>query len=97
MRRFTFRLDTEPGLTLRRVANILHFAHPAIAAILGRRARNAMAGCRLGVKTGKGQREHMSSAVLPITDIAKILRHVRYVPILLQKSKIEQPQKSRES
>src|SRR5207247_4934036 len=28
MRRFTFRLDTEPGLTLRRVANILHFAHP---------------------------------------------------------------------
>src|SRR5215813_7673640 len=25
MRRFTFRLDTEPGLTLRRVANILHF------------------------------------------------------------------------
>src|SRR5882724_8174243 len=41
MRRFTFRLDTEPGLTLRRVANILHFAHPAIAAILGRRARKA--------------------------------------------------------
>src|SRR6478736_5808198 len=37
MRRFTFRLDTEPGLTLRRVANILHFARPAIAAILGRR------------------------------------------------------------
>src|SRR5476651_852015 len=41
MRRFTFRLDTEPGLTHRRVANILHFAHPAIAAILGRRARKA--------------------------------------------------------
>src|SRR5260221_14013500 len=41
MRRFTFRLDTEPGLTLRRVANILHFAHPTIAAILGRRARKA--------------------------------------------------------
>src|SRR5207237_9062986 len=38
LHRFTFRLDTEPGLTLRRVANILHFAHPAIAAILGRRA-----------------------------------------------------------
>src|SRR5258705_12644508 len=41
MRRFTFRLDTEPGLTHRRVANILHFAHPAIAAIPGRRARKA--------------------------------------------------------
>src|SRR5258708_4661162 len=41
MRRFTFRLDTEPGPTLRRVANILHFAHPAIAAILGRRACKA--------------------------------------------------------
>src|SRR6267378_7005093 len=41
MRRFTFRLDTEPGLTLRRVANILHFARPAIAAILGRRACKA--------------------------------------------------------
>jgi hypothetical protein len=41
MRRFTFRLDTEPRLTLRRVANILHFARPAIAAILGRRARKA--------------------------------------------------------
>src|SRR6266480_8026217 len=41
MRRFTFRLDTEPGLTLRRVANILHFACPAIAAILGRPACKA--------------------------------------------------------
>src|SRR6185437_4633941 len=41
MHRFTFRLDTEPGLTLRRVANILHFARPAIAAILGRRACKA--------------------------------------------------------
>jgi hypothetical protein len=30
MHRFTFRLDTEPGLTVRRVANILHFARPAI-------------------------------------------------------------------
>src|SRR6266478_1456879 len=29
MHRFTFRLDTEPGLTVRRVANILHFARPA--------------------------------------------------------------------
>src|SRR6201982_4231432 len=38
MRRFTFRLDTEPSLTVRRVANILHFARPAIPAILGRRA-----------------------------------------------------------
>src|SRR5215467_5749248 len=41
MHRFTFRLDTEPGLTVRRVANILHFARPAIPAILGRRARKA--------------------------------------------------------
>ena len=38
MHRFTFRLDTEPGLTVRRVANILHFARPAIPAILGWRA-----------------------------------------------------------
>src|SRR5262252_5745474 len=36
MHRFTFRLDTEPGLTIRRVANILHFARPAILEILGR-------------------------------------------------------------
>lgn len=41
MRRFTFRLDTEPRLALRRVANILHFARPAISAILGRRACKA--------------------------------------------------------
>src|SRR3974390_1626076 len=41
MRRFTFRLDAEPGLTLRRITNILHFARPAIAAILGRRACKA--------------------------------------------------------
>ena len=32
------------------------------------------------VKTGKAQCEHMFSAVHPITDIAKILRHVRFVP-----------------
>src|SRR5262245_15363046 len=31
-----FRLDTEPALTVRRVANILHFARPAILEILGR-------------------------------------------------------------
>src|SRR5215467_15339041 len=37
MHRFTFRLDAKPGLTVRRVANILHFARPAIPAILGRR------------------------------------------------------------
>src|SRR5262249_14241030 len=36
MHRFTFRLDTKPGLTVRRVANILHFARPAILEILGR-------------------------------------------------------------
>src|SRR4051812_3939041 len=41
MRRFTFRLDTDPGLPLRHVANILHFARPATAAILGRRACKA--------------------------------------------------------
>src|SRR6476661_8538287 len=41
MHRFTFRFDTEPGLTLRRVANILHFARPAIAAILERRVCKA--------------------------------------------------------
>jgi hypothetical protein len=38
------------------------------------------------VKTGKTQHEHMFSAVHPTTDIAKILRHVRFVPIVLQKS-----------
>src|SRR5258705_1013648 len=40
MRRFAFRLDAEPGLAVRRVANILHFdfACPAIHAILGRQA-----------------------------------------------------------
>src|SRR5262249_23129942 len=36
MHRFTFRLDTEPSLTVRRVANILHLARPAILEILGR-------------------------------------------------------------
>jgi hypothetical protein len=35
---------------------------------------------------GKAQCEHMFSAVHPTTDIAKILRHVRFVQILLQKS-----------
>ena len=38
------------------------------------------------VKTGKAPCEQMFSAVHPTTDIAKILRHVRLVPILLQKS-----------
>jgi hypothetical protein len=33
-----------------------------------------------GVKTGKAQGEHMFSAVHPITDFAKILRHFRFVP-----------------
>jgi len=33
------------------------------------------------VKTGKAQREHIFSAVHPTTDIAKMLRHVRFVPI----------------
>jgi hypothetical protein len=42
--------------------------------------------CLRWVKTGKAQCEQMFSAVHPTTDIAKILRHVRFVPILLQKS-----------
>src|SRR5437016_7771775 len=37
------------------------------------------------------------SAFLPIADIQMTACDVRFVPILLQKSKIEQPQKSRES
>ena len=32
------------------------------------------------VKTGKARSEQMSSAVHPITDFAKILRHFRFVP-----------------
>jgi len=34
----------------------------------------------LWVKIGKAQCEQMFSAVHPTTDIAKILRHVRFVP-----------------
>ena len=37
------------------------------------------------VKLRKAQREHMFSAVHPITDIAQRSLHVRFVPILLQK------------
>lgn len=33
------------------------------------------------IKAGKAQREHMFSAVHPITDVAKILQHVRLVPL----------------
>ena len=40
---------------------------------------------RCWVKTGKARSEQMLSAVHPITDVAKVLRHVRSVPILLQK------------
>ena len=36
--------------------------------------------CRSRVKLGKAPCEHMFSAVHPTTDIAKILRHVRFVP-----------------
>jgi hypothetical protein len=39
----------------------------------------------VGVKLGNTKREQMTSAVHPTTDIAKILRHFRFVPILLQK------------
>ena len=48
------------------------------------------------VKTGKAQREHMFSALPLKADVAQRGRHVRFVPILLQKSKIERDQKSRE-
>jgi len=44
MHRFTFRLDTEPSHTVRRVANMLHFARPAILAVLGRRASKTNMG-----------------------------------------------------
>jgi hypothetical protein len=36
--------------------------------------------CPFRLKTGKAQREHMFSAVQPITDITKLERHVRKVP-----------------
>jgi hypothetical protein len=38
------------------------------------------APCLSWVKTGKARYEHMFSAVPPTTDIAKIFRHVRFVP-----------------
>jgi hypothetical protein len=34
----------------------------------------------VGVKLGNTKREQMTSAVHPTTDIAKILRHFRFVP-----------------
>jgi hypothetical protein len=37
------------------------------------------------------------SALLRMADSKQTSRHVRFVPILLQKSKIERPRKSRES
>jgi hypothetical protein len=43
-------------------------------------------GCPPGVKTGKAQCEHMFSALPLRADIAQQTRHVRFVPILLQKS-----------
>ena len=33
-----------------------------------------------GLEPRKAQREHMFSAVHPTTDIAEILRHIRFVP-----------------
>src|SRR5437899_3705602 len=42
--------------------------------------------CPLRVKTGKAQREQMFSALPLKPDIAENGRHVRLVPILLQKS-----------
>ena len=36
--------------------------------------------CPNRVKLGNTQREQMTSAVHPTTDIAKILRHFRFVP-----------------
>ena len=53
--------------------------------------------CPLWVKRRNTLYEQMTSALAPTTDIQGLLRHVRFVPILLQKAKIEQPKKSRES
>jgi hypothetical protein len=56
----------------------------------------------LWLMTALGQSRHFgrrqTTSGLPRgTDIVRPTRHGRKVPILLQKSKIEQPQKSRES
>src|SRR5258706_12595215 len=42
--------------------------------------------CLFRVKTGKAQHEQMFSALPPRADIAQCSRHVRLVPIVLQKS-----------
>src|SRR5258705_718122 len=43
------------------------------------------------VKTGNTRSEQMTSALPPKADSSRTSGHVRKVPILLQKSKIEQP------
>jgi len=53
------------------------------------------AGPYIPVKTGKAQCEQMFSALPLRADIAQCSRHVRFVPILLQKSKIVRPGESR--
>jgi hypothetical protein len=56
-----------------------------------------LCSCPKRVKSGKAQWEHMFSALPLKADVAQRGRHVRFVPILLKKSKIEQRRKSRES
>ena len=48
-------------------------------------------------QTEKSGRATGKSALPSTTDIVRQARQVRKVPILLQKSKIERPEKSRES
>jgi hypothetical protein len=67
------RLDTAKICSDGRV----HVDHAQLPAVLGEKKRFYTAS----VKTGKAPWEHMFSAVHPTTDIAKILRHVRFVPL----------------
>ena len=58
--------------------------------------------CSNGPMSGVGQsrrfgRRPMTSGLPPTTDIVRPARLVRFVPILLQKSKIERPEKTRQS
>jgi hypothetical protein len=45
------------------------------------RSAEGLSGPLIRVKTGKGQREHMFSAVHPITDSTRTSRHVSNVPL----------------
>src|SRR6476659_8629179 len=66
------RLDTAKICSDGRV----HVDHAQLPAVLGEKKRFYTAW----VKLGNTRRKHMFSAVHPITDIAKILRYVRFVP-----------------